>query len=220
MPPQEQERVKEDFNPQALEQARVMTWKAIETIVAHIEPGMLECDARQLADSTLKAMGSPRHWHKPHVRFGVNTLKTFSDASLPGVRLQTEDIFFLDLGPVWDGYEGDAGATYTVGSDAEMVRCARDAKAIFLEVRKRWFETGEKGSTLYAFAQGAAKALGWEFILRGASGHRIADFPHALYHRGNLESFEHRPEAARWILEVQLKHPTRTFGAFYEDVLV
>ncbi len=216
---QEPERVKADFDPQALQRAQALTWKAIDTIVARMEVGMLETDARKLAEETLKQMGSGRNWHKAHVRFGVNTLQTFADTSLPGVRLQPDDIFFLDLGPVWEGYEGDAGATYTVGSDAEMIRCAADARTLFGKVRDRWQQTGESGKALYQYAVESARERGWEFITRGASGHRIADFPHALYYRGSLKAVDFCPAAARWILEIQLKHPTRTFGAFYEDVL-
>ena len=39
-------------------------------------------------------------------------------------RLAEDDIFFVDRGVVWDGHEGDAGATFTDGNDAEMKACA------------------------------------------------------------------------------------------------
>jgi methionyl aminopeptidase len=29
-----------------------------------------------------------------------------------------------------------------------------------------------------------------------------------------------RPSALRWMLEIQIRHPKRNFGAFFEDLLV
>jgi Xaa-Pro aminopeptidase len=215
----EHEKVKSDFSTEKLQSAQERTWKAIHSIVALMQPGMLETEAREIAQAVLKEQGCERFWHKTHVRFGVNTLRTFSDTSLPGVRLQERDIFFLDLGPVFDGYEGDAGATFTVGEDAQMQRAAVDARRLFDLVRGHWANGVVTGRELYVFAIAEAKKLGWEFILRGASGHRIADFPHVVYHRGKMESLNYPPAGMRWILEIQLKHPTRQFGAFYEDIL-
>ncbi|KNH27792.1 hypothetical protein ACS77_09735, partial [Pseudomonas syringae] len=33
-------------------------------------------------------------------------------------------IFFIDMGAVWQGHEGDAGATLTTGFDPVMIACA------------------------------------------------------------------------------------------------
>ncbi len=215
----ELEKVKADFSPQKLDAAQARAWEAVQIIAARMQPGMLETEAREIAAEVLKEKGAERFWHRTHVRFGVNTLRSFSDTSLPGVRLQSRDIFFLDFGPVFDGYEADVGATFTVGEDPEMLGCAQAARDLFKRVRDHWADLGVSGRALYAFATAEAKAMGWEFILRGASGHRIADFPHVLYHRGNLESLNFAPAAQRWILEIQLRHPTRQFGAFHEDIL-
>jgi hypothetical protein len=62
--------------------------------------------------------------------------------------------------------------------------------------------TGESGRELYAFAQKATEERGWVFNLRGASGHRLSDFPHVIYHRGSLEAVGSKPLAARWVLEI------------------
>jgi hypothetical protein len=47
----------------------------------------------------------------------------------------------------------------------------------------------------------------------------VSDFPHAIFKAGNLGNFEPHPQAGLWILEIQLAHPTRPFGSFYEDLL-
>ncbi len=213
------ERVSENFQPEALAHARSQTWRALQTIAARIKVGMLEATAQNIAAEVLKEMGVARYWHKTHVRMGVNTQKSFSEASLPGVRLQPNDIYFLDLGPVFDGYEGDAGATFTVGSDAEMVRAAGDVKWIFETVQARWRSHAESGASLLRFAEQTAQRRGWKLYQPGSPGHRISDFPHRLYHTGTLEQLETAPAADRWVLEVHLHHPVRRFGAFYEDIL-
>ena len=69
------------------------------------------------------------------------------------------------------------------------------------------------------FAQNCAKSYGWILSLEKANGHRISDFPHAARIRGNIEEFDSTPAPDRWILEIQIRHPTRPFGAFYEDLL-
>jgi Xaa-Pro aminopeptidase len=213
------EKVCEDFSSKKLEAARKLTWESVRAIADQMEVGMLESDAREIAERLLREKGAERFWHRTHVRFGVNTLKTFSETSLPGVRLQAQDLFFIDIGPVWDGYEGDAGASFVLGQDQEMQRCASDAMTLFHSIQDRWKQTHESGEALYRFALDSAKRLGWEFLLEGASGHRISDFPHRLYHSGSLHTLPITPSPQRWILEVHLRHPQRSFGAFYEDLL-
>ena len=51
-------------------------------------------------------------------------------------------------------------------------------------------------------------------------GHRVSDFPHAIYKGGKLGDLADTPNGGLWILEIQIAHPTRAFGAFYEDLLV
>jgi hypothetical protein len=119
---------------------------------------------------------------------------------------------------VWDHHEGDAGATYVVGEDAEMKACAEAVKTIFDEVEQHWRTTGAGGKALYEYAAQRAEALGWRLNV-DIKGHRVSDFPHAIYKAGNLGDFDERPDACLWILEIQIAHPTRPFGAFYEDLL-
>jgi len=52
------------------------------------------------------------------------------------------------------------------------------------------------------------------------TGHRVSDFPHAIYRAGDLGDFANTPGKGLWILEIQIAHPERPFGAFYEDLLV
>jgi hypothetical protein len=72
---------------------------------------------------------------------------------------------------------------------------------------------------LYDFAAAEARAMGWELNL-DMSGHRLADFPHAVLHKGALAEAPFAPSPGLWVLEIQIRHPDRPFSAFYEDLLL
>ena len=75
------------------------------------------------------------------------------------------------------------------------------------------------GEALYQHALGRAEAMGWRLNWE-VKGHRVSDFPHAIYKAGDLGGLETCPKTGVWILEIQLAHPSRPFGAFYEDLLI
>lgn len=43
--------------------------------------------------------------------------------------------------------------------------------------------------------------------------------PHKTYQAGDLGDLRTTPAGGIWVLEIQLCHPERAFGAFYEDIL-
>ena len=91
---------------------------------------MSEAEANALALAVLSDFGAETNWHPPIIRFGANSCKIYSEASDPAVRLQKSDIFFIDLGPVFEGHEADIGATFVVGDAPEHTNslccCCRD----------------------------------------------------------------------------------------------
>jgi hypothetical protein len=100
-----------------------------------------------------------------------------------------------------------------------MNRCCVDVRTIWKEVRDFWLKEKTSGKDLYHYATQRAADLGWRLCLEQANGHRIADFPHAVRNRGSIEEYKERPSPDRWILEIQIRHHTLPFGAFYEDLL-
>lgn len=159
-----------------------------------------------------------RIWHPLLVRFGANTLKTFKERSDGDPVLGENDIYFIDMGAVWQGHEGDAGATFSTGNNPEMAACASAAKALFDRVERRWRNDKVVGLELYRFAEEQAKEMGWVLNL-DIKGHRVSDFPHAIYRGGDLGDFDQYPNEGLWILEIQIAHPSGAYGAFYEDLL-
>ena len=104
------------FNEEQMLFVRQRTRNAIHEIAARVKPGMVEEDAVEMAKDLLANLGMLKGWHDVYVRFGTNTLKTFGAASDPGVILGENDVFFIDIGPVWKDWEGDGGDTFVVGS--------------------------------------------------------------------------------------------------------
>ncbi len=206
------------FSAASMRRVRVLSQEAVRRIAAAVRPGMTEQQACDQAMVILRNMGMQRVWHPVFVRFGAGTLTTFRERSDPDRVLGEQDIFYVDIGPVWDGHEGDAGDTFVTGNDAEMHACAQAARTLWHEVSQHWREDGADGAALYRFAGERAKAAGWRLNL-DIKGHRVSDFPHAIYAAGALGDFSQKPTPELWVLEIQIAHPTRPFGAFYEDLL-
>lgn len=207
------------YSRDAMLDARSRSWKALHAIAARIVPGMREAEAVVVAKDILDSHGMQRIWHPCIVRFGANTLKTFRERSAPGTVLGENDLFFVDLGPVFDGHEGDVGDTFVVGADPLMHACAQAARDLFDIVAARWRDGGCTGAGLYAFADEQARAMGWR-LNHETKGHRVGDFPHAVHKAGNLGDFDAEPVPGLWILEIQIAHPDRPIGAFFEDLLL
>ncbi|VVE26889.1 M24 family metallopeptidase [Pandoraea commovens] len=207
------------YSVETMQRAQALTWEATEKIAAMIKPGMRESEAIAASKTLLGTLGMDRIWHPVLIRFGENTLRTFSERSDNDPVLGDDDIYFIDIGVVFGAHEGDCGFTRTTGSDPEMQRCADDAKRLFDIVHQHWRAEGVNGQALYEFAKAQAEAMGWVLNL-DIKGHRVSDFPHAIYKGGKLGDFEGTPNGGLWILEIQIAHPTRAFGAFYEDLLI
>lgn len=206
------------FDAEALLAARERSIEATRRIAEAVRPGMREVDAHRVAAQVFEALGFERIWHPTHIRFGSNTLKLYKEVSDPDIVLAENDLFFIDIGPVWDGHEGDYGDTFVLGEDPDRLAIAAAARDLFDEVAQRW-RSGCSGRELYTLAEDAAQARGYVLNL-GAPGHRLGDFPHAVHKAGKLAGAEFVPSPGLWVLEIQIRHPDRPIGAFFEDLLL
>ncbi|MBB3211817.1 Xaa-Pro aminopeptidase [Herbaspirillum sp. Sphag1AN] len=213
------ERVGPSFSVDGMLLARNKTREAISKIASGIKAGMVEEDAVDMAKTVMSEMGLALSWHPTRVRFGSNTMKPMKVASVPGVMLKENDIFFLDIAPRVEKWEGDGGKSFVIGHNQEYARCAIDAETLFHDVRRIWEKEKLTGAKLYAFADKTAKEMGWELNF-DLPGHRVSDFPHATIYTGSLAEFESSPSPMRWILEIHLRDPQGRFGAFFEDMLL
>ena len=218
MPTPSRETVGQRFDPALMQHAREKTWAALHGIRERMRPGISEDEAKAAALDVLRGLGYERLWHPVLIRIGANTTKTYRQRSDPNVRLGENDSYFIDLGLVFDGHEGDVGDTFVVGHAPQRQACAEAARTLFGEVADAWRAQGLSGQALYAFAGERAEAMGWRFN-HAIKGHRVSDFPHSIHQGGDLGDLEASPSSGLWILEIQIAHPTEPFGAFYEDLL-
>ncbi|RDZ28053.1 M24 family metallopeptidase [Lysobacter silvisoli] len=207
------------FDLSLMRHASEQSWRAVRKMAQTFQPGLRESEASTLAMEILRDLGMERIWHPVHVRFGANTVKTFKQKSEGDPVLGEDDIYFIDIGTVFQGHEGDVGATFTTGSDPGKAACAAAAKALFDDVRGVWAERGLSGPALYDYAAQRAEAMGWVLNL-DIQGHRVGDFPHAIHRGGDLGEFEGTPQAGVWVLEIQIADRDGRYGAFHEDVLI
>jgi hypothetical protein len=122
---------------------------------------LVEEDAVEMAKGILKQVGMQRGWHDVYVRFGSNTTKTFGDTSDAGIVPGEDNIFLIDISPVWEKWEGDGGDTFVTVADPGMARSRRDARALFHLVRTKWRDEQMTGEALYEFAEQQAAELAW-----------------------------------------------------------
>lgn len=214
-----EEAVGEGFSTAHQHEAQRVTWRVLEQTAQNVRPGHCVADVRALLERAMAEHGVDKAWHPPQLRLGASTCCPFNAAALSKAPLEEEDIFFLDLGLIVQGHEGDCGRTFTLGDNAEMQRCAADAQRMHAEGVAKWCDTQCTGKALYAWARERASELGWQLALHHADGHRIGDLPHRRFFKGNLAGRSYTPASERWIFEVQLLDPQRRFGAFYEDML-
>jgi len=209
----------EGFTPSRLLDVRDRTRAALWEIAGRMAPGMSEEEARQTASDVLAVRGMRKGWHQVLVRFGTNTTLNFDDPSHPDVVLGDDDIFFVDIGPIYGGCEGDAGDTFAVGDDPDMIRAVADVYDLWHQVRTDWALRSTTGADLYRLAEVRAQAMGWVLNL-DLTGHRLSSFPHRAHYDGTLADVDFAPSDLLWVLEIQIKHPDRPFGGFFEDLLL
>jgi methionine aminopeptidase len=202
--------------------AEQKAWKIIEDMAATLTPGMTEADLRELTQSIFADHGAAKAWHRSYLYFGAHSITTFRDEKpKETLTLQESDIVTLDIGPVFtiDGIdvEGDVGQTFVMGDNPLFHHLKKASEEIFHQARTYWQQHQPTGIELYEHIHRLTQEAGFVFHLEPA-GHLIGSFPHTGWKDG-LNHYPFIPEPGIWILEVQLRHPTEPYGAFYEAVL-
>jgi Xaa-Pro aminopeptidase len=209
----------------------VQLFKAIEEsnlIVAGKSEEQLTADVCDLA---LKRYGIEKHWHKKIVRSGKNTLAIYPD-NPPNRIIDKEDILFIDLGPIVEGYEADIGRTYVLGQDPRKMRLKDDVEEAWYEIQE-WYQkqTTLKASDLFQYALDKAEEFGWEFGGEIA-GHIVGKYPHEqppdpksmeldINPANHNDMFLRDAEGNKrhWILELQFIDRDNEMGGYFEQLL-
>ena len=185
---------------------------------------------RDIFEIASRDFGVTDHWHDRIVRAGPNTLCVAGETP-PDRRIGEDDIVFLDLGPVFGGWEADVGRSYAVGEDPAKHALCADLPQVFDAVKARFDADPDISSAeLYAVALEEAERRGWRFGGKIA-GHLVGEYPYARspgdrqsrwIHPGNMTRMRDPDAAGKpryWILEIHLVSQDRSFGGFYERLL-
>ena len=196
-----------------------------------IRPGIMESDLNAsmyaLAQELFRIT---TYWHKRIVRAGRNTLLPYAD-NPPDLRIEADDILFLDFGPVFEHWEADFGRTYVLGSDPSKQKLQRDVRDAFFEGKNHFKQAPRiTACELFHYVKSLGERLGWEYG-GPMAGHLIGQFPHeripedkiSLYiHPENprpMRSLDERGQHRHWILEIHFVDRAREIGGFYEELL-
>ena len=183
-----------------------------------IKPGISESEAKKKAIELYERFEIKKNWHNPYIYFNTNTILTFKDKPKEEKILQEEDIAYIDIGPIIEDVEGDAGQTLVFGKNSLFDELKFQSELIFKMACNYWRENNSTGIELYKYIYKLTKEAGFIFNLDPA-GHLIGSFPHKGWKDG-LNTYPYPPEAGYWILEIQIRHPEKSYGAFYEKVLL
>jgi Xaa-Pro aminopeptidase len=213
----------EMINPEAIltmaTSARNKTWNAIEAIKNMIVPGITEKDAIKKANQFFADHGVKKFWHKTYIRFGESTVLSYNEPYFENIVLKENDIFYIDVGPVWDGIEGDCGKTFVIGDRSDFKKITDDVKTLFDDTHQYWIKTQATGQQIFEYTKAQVEKIGYLLQPSYVKGHRLSEFSHAKYTNMKLFDLDFSPSAERWVLEIKICHPSMKFGAFYEDLL-
>lgn len=228
--------MKQEQTPSSRRMALVDAERRAEKLFDEIErQGLIRCGRtekdveRDIYAIALEQFGVEKHWHKRIVRAGANTLTIAAD-NPPNRDIETDDIVYVDLGPVFEDWEADLGRTYVLGNHPGAPLVAA-LPVVFDRVQSHYQASPDiSGAGLYAFARQAAAEAGW--IFGGViAGHLVSEFAHAhipgdkqlnRIHPDNSKRMRDPDELGRerhWILEIHLVEPHGRYGGFYERLL-
>jgi Xaa-Pro aminopeptidase len=197
-----------------------------------IVPGISEKEINtKIYELAFEMYGIKKYWHKRIVRAGKNTLLPYRE-NPPDLKIQNDDILFLDFGPVFEEWEADFGRTYIIGKDETKIKLKSDAQLAWLEGKKYYDYNKDSltGAELYAYTKSLATKYGWEYGNEHA-GHLIGNFPHEDIQGEEIENYIHPMNTKRmsetdkngieryWIYEIHFIDRKNEIGAFFEQML-
>ena len=196
--------MRDKFSLETYLEARKTARRVAFLFASHMEAGMGEEEGLYILAELFKKNGIEKKWRPSKFRVGKNTLKSFREKSDPGVKLQKEDIYFIDIAPVVNGQEACYGQTFTVGQNPDFAHAQKTSKNIFDQLNELWKEKGLSKEELCLEGKKLAEGQGY-----------------LLNQKSEETSDELKPKPIKdLVMEVHLLHKEKPFGAFFEDILL
>ncbi|OQM29406.1 M24 family metallopeptidase [Leptospira interrogans] len=177
-----------------------------------------------------ESIGISKFWHKKIVRAGINSVLPY-DFNPKNSFIQEDDIVWVDFGPIFNSYEADLGRTYVLGNDPEKVKIKEATKITWHETRD-YYISKEKisGKELFEFVTEKALENGFLFG-NDIAGHLIDQFSHNKLHKktplnyicsDNYTDLKNQYEGKDrfWVLEIHFINKEKTYGSFFEQLLI
>lgn len=218
---------------QALANAQIKAEKLFSEIEARglIRAGVTEKELnKEVYQLAQELHGIKKYWHKRIVRAGKNTLCPYKE-NPPDLMVQSDDILFFDLGPVFEDWEADFGRTYVIGNDPLKLRLKDNLEEAWIEAKKFYDQSmGITGHDLYQYACKLAEKYGWK-LGQEHCGHLIGNFPHELIqgeevvnyihplNHEKMSDFDKNGNPRDWILEIHFIDEEKQIGGFFEQLL-
>ena len=215
---------------EAAESRALAMFAAIEDkglVRAGVDERQVEDEIRELA---AREFGVEKHWHRRIVRSGPNSVTTAGDHPQSRV-IEDGDIVYLDLGPVFEGWEADIGKSYALGENPRKKALVAELPRQFALLQNHFRAHPDiTGAALYDFAVASAQDAGWQFggVI---AGHIVSEFAHSQIpgpkDLTRIAPANIRPmsdpdgngRARYWIGEIHLVDLDGGFGGFYERLL-
>ena len=143
-----------------------------------VKIGLTEQDvSEQIFELARQRFSVTKHWHKRIVRAGPNSVLPYK-ANPDNRTIEANDLVYVDLGPVFDDFEGDIGKTYLLGSDPAKRRLIADLERLFNECKGHYFkEPGQTGAMFYHYIVDQCQKAGWTYG-NNSAGHLVSEFAH------------------------------------------
>ena len=195
-----------------------------------IEAGKTEKQInKSILELAYELLGIEKYWHKRIVRAGKNTLCPYNE-NPPDVEVKSDDIVFLDFGPILDRWEADYGRTFVLGKDPRKKKLAQDAERLWYIANDHFKNNPEiTGAQLYSYCEKLAREAGWMFG-GPIAGHLIGKFPHEKLEKEDKSNYihpkNHKPMSGLdkkgkeryWIIEIHLVDHELHLGSFFEQI--
>jgi len=195
------------------------TKNIVHQVSTKVELGMNFFEIEKLIENEFSIHGIEKNWHPIKVRIDQDTNLNFREKSNPEIKIRNGSIYFIDIGIVKNGYEGDAGDTYIFGDDiAERNSIITGCRDIFKATKDQWRLNNLTGKELYKFASIFANEKNLELNLN-MDGHRLGTFPHGVFYKGSLIDVESTIKGGLWVLEIHVRCPDKRLSAFFEDLI-
>ncbi len=219
---QTSEQTGDKFNLTTYFNARTLCQDVVKRIAMQVTAGLSEKDGQELIKNEFKKEGVTKFWHPSKFRIGSETVKSFRELADESVRLGKGDIYFVDVGPIIEEHEADYGETFVLPANdvnkSELRTLADASLKIWQHTADKWKNAQLSGVDLYHVANNFAQSLGY-YLNPLMAGHRLGDFPHALYSKDRLFSVDLVPTENLWVLEIHIVSDSHRRGAFFEDIL-